>query len=64
MLSGAHLDEGGLVQRERVAHAAHLHAVGVAPHAELRVLADATLDDLREVLQRGAELFGALVSGR
>ena len=58
------LDERGLAQHLRVAHAAHVDAVRVGAHAELRVLAHAALDDLGDVLERGAELLEHVVAQR
>mmetsp|Transcript_34103 Transcript_34103/g.74857 ORF Transcript_34103/g.74857 Transcript_34103/m.74857 type:complete len:258 (-) Transcript_34103:336-1109(-) len=49
-------DEGRLLEDHRVADGAHLDAVGLRPNREFRVLAHAALDNLGDVLQRGAIL--------
>ena len=42
----------------------HLEPIRVGTDAELRVLADALLDDLREMLQRGTVLLRLVVAQR
>mmetsp|Transcript_7351 Transcript_7351/g.18694 ORF Transcript_7351/g.18694 Transcript_7351/m.18694 type:complete len:259 (+) Transcript_7351:1128-1904(+) len=58
------LDQRALPQRRGVAHALHLQPVRGAPHAQLRVLPHAPLNDLRQVLEAGPELLHAVVAQR
>ena len=52
------------MQGEGVAHAAHLDALGLHAHAQLGVVADPALDDVRNVLQRLGEVLESVVAER